>query len=166
MDKAIIQGYINTLELSTTVFRRELSASFREIVLPGAFTQSVKLNGAVPLFFNHKRSIAEPGLLELWENDKGIVFNAVIDDLEVLSKMLLGKIKGCSFTFVELDGTMEDYDNAVSKRSIKEMILKEISVLDIIPAYTSGAEILYIPDNLKDRAYQYFIDTMRRNAYK
>jgi HK97 family phage prohead protease len=154
MDKAYIKGYINTREESQIVFFREFTKSFRETIQPGAFTESIKTYGRVPLYFNHKRYITS--IVEVTENDKGIIFTAWIDDLEVLAKCLYGKMKGCSFSFENMKETIVDKGEYLNTKIIEEMKLKEISVLDIKPAYTSGVTIESISSELRSKVNDYY----------
>ncbi|ACL76187.1 HK97 family phage prohead protease [Ruminiclostridium cellulolyticum] len=153
MDKAIIQGNINTNE-SRAIFNEDIKP-FRERIKEGAFKESLQNYGKVPLYFNHERQIASIEDISLCENDLGLTFIANISDIEVISKCIYGSIKGCSFNFVPFEERII-HKELINSRIIEDMILREVSVLDKEPAYPSSINIIYVPDTLRIQAFKYF----------
>ena len=107
--------------------------------MPRTFEKALLANPNVDLLFNHdeKRKLGSTttGELELREDNIGLRGIAKITDPEVISKAKSGELQGWSFGFQSLKDSWENRDNSVPKRTVEEMWLGEVSILDRLPAY-------------------------------
>lgn len=116
---------------------------FLEMVLPGAFAQSIKDGDDVRAKYNHEDILGRTknGTLRLCEDDKGLRFeldlpatNCGRDMAELVKR---GDLDGCSFAFrvrqPEGDAWGEDEDGR-ALRKLRAVELKDVSVVDH-PAY-------------------------------
>lgn len=157
-EKAIIEGHIYTVANSSVTIKRDNVDPYIERIRPGAFNKSIGVYGKVSLYFNHERPIAEIEDIEINEDDEGLFFRANIDDIEVISRCLFKQIKGCSFKYKALEELIKY--GGVDKRTIEEMFLMEITISDREPCYPSCVDIIYLPEELKIKAYQYHVDDL------
>lgn len=158
-DKATIEGYVNATSEYSKVLENNPLHRFREIIEPGAITRSINRHGSVRLTFNHNRVIASQRDVEIHETPEGFRFKAKIDDLEVIAKAMQGKLLGCSFSFWVLDDDVKK--DKVSTKIIKELLLLEISILDVSPAYTSGVKVINIPSSMNMDLAEYRIRLLK-----
>jgi HK97 family phage prohead protease len=137
-DHVLLDGYINVTQRDS----RELSSPrgpFVEQIMPRTFEKALMANPNVDLLFNHdeKRKLGSTttGELELREDNIGLRGIAKVTDPEVISKARAGELQGWSFGFQSLKDSWENRENAVPKRTVEEMWLGEVSILDRVPAY-------------------------------
>lgn len=157
-NKAIIEGHIYTVANSSATIRSDNVNPYIEKIRPGAFSKSIGVYGKVPLYFNHERQIADEESIEIHEDDEGLFFRANIGDIEVISRCLFKQMKGCSFKYKALEELIKY--GGIDNRTIEEMFLMEITVSDREPCYPSCVEIIYLPEELKIKAYQYHVDDL------
>lgn len=137
-DSVILDGYVNvTLRES-----RELSSprgKFVEEIKPKTFERALMKNDSVDLLFNHDRTrklgSTQQGNLQLHEDNVGLRAIATITDEEVMKKAKSGDLQGWSFGFACLKDEWRAKENGMQKRTIEELELFEVSVLDKTPAY-------------------------------
>lgn len=135
--QAIVEGYVNVTERKSKPIR-DIRGTFVEKVEKGTFTRALEQNPNVELKFNHTKRLGnqQDGSLELREDEVGLYAKAVINDAEVVKKAETRQLKGWSFGFSDLKSDWETIgDNEV--RSLKDIYLKEVSILDIQPAYSA-----------------------------
>lgn len=137
-DSVVLDGYVNV----TMRESRELSSptgKFVEQILPKTFERALATNPSVDLLFNHdsnrKLGSTVEGNLDLREDNIGLRATATVTDPIVMDKAKNGELRGWSFGFQVLKDTWEERADGMKKRSVEEMYLAEISVLDITPAY-------------------------------
>ena len=133
-----LDGYVNV----HTRDSRELPSPrgfFVEQIMPKAFDQSLRKNGAVDLLFNHKQDrklgSTTQGNLQLYEDSIGLRATCTVDDAEVVSKAKAGELRGWSFGFYVTEQRWEEGNNGVQRRYVDGLDLIEVSILDCTPAY-------------------------------
>lgn len=137
-DSVIIEGYVNvTLRES-----RELSSPkgpFVEEILPKTFERALHKTDSVDLLFNHdknrKLGSTKTGELSLGEDSVGLRAVATVKDPDVMDKAKKGELRGWSFAFSSVNDTWKAREDGMQKRSISELDLYEVSILDCQPAY-------------------------------
>ena len=125
---------------------------FVEQIEPGAFGRAID-NAVEPieLKVNHTKVIGDTdGVLSLNEDSIGLYARAEVTDAEVIDKAAEGKLRGWSFGFVPLSEATEQTYSGTTRRIVKEMDLKEVSIIDdtVYPAY-AGTSIKSSADDTK-----------------
>lgn len=107
-----------------------------DTILPGAFDASISGGKRFPLFINHDHSDIPVGDAALKEDDHGLFTEGVIDMVHrdgpsVRSAMKSGRMVGMSigFTMKADDYELKDADDPFSGRIIKNMDLREVSIV-------------------------------------
>jgi len=138
--QAIIEGYVNAVCRDSRILHTE-QGSFVEQVRQGVFNKAIQKANNIDLMFNHDRVIGSTsaGTLELFEDNIGLYARAYITDYNIIQKAKDGKLKGWSFGFIILDENWEDGENGVKRRYLNDIELKEVSILDVTPAYFATA---------------------------
>jgi HK97 family phage prohead protease len=143
-----LEGYAIVFnELSGLVSDRQTRGTFREVIAPGAFTQSLRDNNISLVFLhsdNSEYADTASGTLTLTEDSKGIRFRAQLPPYAntLKAKIQSGAIRGMSFGFhprdveVQADGT----------RVVKRGDLRHISPV-FNPAYAATEVKITKPDN-------------------
>jgi uncharacterized protein len=136
-DSVVLDGYVNVTKRES----RELSSprgKFVEEIMPRTFERALLKNDSVDLLFNHDRNrklgSTKEGNLELRE-DNVLRAIATITDPEIMEKGRKGELRGWSFGFSVLKDTWIQRDDGMQKRTVEEIDLFEVSVLDKTPAY-------------------------------
>lgn len=160
-EKAIIEGHIYTVNNTTETLNRDNMKPFKVKIMPGAFDKSIGVYGNVPLYFNHERQIAEADDMEIYEDSEGLFFRVSIDDIEVISKCFFNKVKGCSPSYKVIEECIR-YGEIELKTTI-EMLLLEISISDMETGFPGSAKVIYLPEELKMKVYQYHVDDLSRS---
>jgi uncharacterized protein len=137
-DSVVLDGYVNV----TNRLSRELSSptgKFVEEIVPQTFQRALAANPNVELLFNHDKSrklgSTVEGNLDLREDNIGLRATATVTDQIVMDKAKNGELQGWSFGFQSLKESWEERANGLKKRSVEEMYLAEVSILDKTPAY-------------------------------
>lgn len=139
-DKVIIDGYVNAVGRDSRPIRDKVTGKrFVEQIVPGVFKRALKRN-EVKVLLNHDET-REIGSTEtnahLHEDNIGLRAHVEITDAEVVEKARLGKLRGWSFGFRELDASEETISENLNRRFVEEMELVEVSIIDErkIPVY-------------------------------
>jgi len=137
-DSVILDGYVNAVGRFSRVLPSS-RGSFIEQIVPKTFERALMKGNNVDLLFNHLKdrklgSTAE-GNLQLREDNIGLRATATITDPVVMEKARNGELKGWSFGFISQRDSWEEGTDGVHKRSVEELDLAEVSVLDKTPAY-------------------------------
>lgn len=142
-DAVLIDGYVNAVERDSKVLR-DRDGKFVERIKVGAFERALERAKAsrydVKVLLNHdyERQLTSTAdeHTQLREDAIGLRCTCEIRDAEVLQKAREHKLVGWSFGFVPLkDERLSDGD--VPHRTIRELDLREVSILDDtkVPAY-------------------------------
>ena len=137
-DSVEVSGYVNAVGRDSRPLA-DASGSFIEQVQPGAFARSLSRTDPVMLL-NHDPSrvlsTKEDGL-DVREDAVGLYARATITDPNVVEKARAGKLSGWSFGFVPLKQDEKKAEDGMRHRTLRDIDLREISLLDDTrtPAY-------------------------------
>jgi uncharacterized protein len=139
-DSVILDGYVNVTQRLSRVLPSP-RGPFVEEIMPRTFERALMKSSSVDLLFNHNRNrklgSTNEGNLELREDNVGLRAIATVTDKEVIEKARKGELRGWSFGFSVIKDTWKTHDDGMQKRSVEEIDLFEISVLDKTPAYVA-----------------------------
>jgi uncharacterized protein len=139
-NSVILDGYVNVTQRESRVLPSP-RGKFVEEIMPKAFERALQKNDSVDLLFNHDRNrklgSTKTGELELREDSVGLRAIATVLDTEVIEKAKTGELRGWSFGFSSVLDEWKTREDGMQKRSISELELYEISVLDVTPAYVA-----------------------------
>ena len=139
-DSVILDGYVNVTLRESRILPSP-RGRFVEEIKPKTFERSLMKNSSVDLLFNHDRSrklgSTKEGNLELREDNVGLRAIATVTDEVVIDKARKGELRGWSFGFAVLKDMWITRDDGIHKRSVEELDLFEVSVLDKTPAYVA-----------------------------
>jgi len=137
-DSVILDGYVNVTYRESRVLPSP-RGRFVEEIMPRTFERALQKNDSVDLLFNHDRSrklgSTKEGNLELREDNVGLRAIATITDEIVMDKARKGELRGWSFGFSVLKDSWKNREDGMQKRTVEEIDLYEVSVLDKTPAY-------------------------------
>lgn len=131
-DTVHIDGYVNVTGRDSRPIR-DSRGTFIEQVVPGTFKKALSSGKPVELRFDHGRVLDTGGTLKLYEDNVGLRASAVVNDPEVAEKARKKELRGWSFGFSKNKDRWEGEDPR--RRFLEDIELKEISILDITPAY-------------------------------
>jgi len=164
-DTVEIEGYVNAVGRDSRRLTDEYGYPFVEQIQPGTFGKALedakREERAILCLLDHKEDhvIGETGVnLELEEDSIGLHARAVITDPETVEAAREKRLKGWSFGFNDLD-YRESYGENCTRRTITELILLEVSVIDdkLIPCY-AGTSIHARAEEGKQTVYTRAID--------
>ncbi|GAB6470136.1 HK97 family phage prohead protease [Bacillus cereus] len=139
-NQVILDGYVNVVDRESRMLPSP-RGYFKEKIVPKAFEKALKKAKNVDLLFNHdknrKLGSIENGNLELYEDNIGLRAIATVTDEQVIEKARNQELRGWSFGFVSEKDSWEEGESGVQKRSIEELELLEVSILDMTPAYVA-----------------------------
>lgn len=140
-DSVELTGYVNVIERASKILRSR-SGNFVERIKKGAFKRAIERNNNIRALLNHDMGHdlggTNDGSLELREDSVGLHARLITRDAETIQKARERKLVGWSFGFYDLpDGVTEGTEDGVKLRSVKDLDLREVSVLDDTrnPAY-------------------------------
>ncbi|MCX7903273.1 MAG: HK97 family phage prohead protease [Caloramator sp.] len=133
-----LDGYVNVPMRESRILPSP-RGPFIEKIEPKVFERALQRADDVELLFNHDKnkklgSIKE-GNLELYEDNIGLRAIATITDEEIVEKAKNNKLKGWSFGFIANEDEWEEGKDGIQRRTIKDLDLIEVSILDKTPAY-------------------------------
>lgn len=162
-DSVEIEGYVNAVERNSRPLTSRIG-KFMERICKGAFSNALKRNDDVRLLLNHDKNRdlggTKDGNLELKEDNIGLHARATITDKDVIQKARQGDLVGWSFGFEDVpNGVEETVERGMPLRSVKDLNLKEVSILDRTrtPAY-DGTLIMARSDDEFDFYGEVFTD--------
>lgn len=138
--EAIIEGYVNAVERDSRLLPQRMcpgaTSEFVEQVRAGTFKRALDSGQDVKLMYNHEKVIGSRGSnLELREDNIGLYAKAAVSDPDVISKAKSGELRGWSFGFNCIKDSWESIGENRQRRSLDEILLQEVSILDKTPAY-------------------------------
>ena len=138
-NEAVISGYVNAVERDSRIMPKGKGAtavrSFVERVRAGTFDKAIKRGTPIELRFNHDKKLGDTtSNLELYEDNIGLYARAIISDTQVIEKAQRGELRGWSFGFIA-EGETWDKEGELDRRTLEDIDLKEVSILDKTPAY-------------------------------
>lgn len=138
----IIDGYVNAVERVSKPIPSN-RGKFIEKISAGAFKRSLEKRENVDLLLNHdenrKLGSTSEGTLELFEDNIGLRAICTIKDKDVIEKAKRNELRGWSFGFYAESDEWQDIEGGYSVRTVKELDLFEVSIIDNTrnPAYTA-----------------------------
>lgn len=174
-DTVEIEGYVNAVGRDSRTLTDEYGYPFVEQMSPGVFSkalsQAEKNEKVINMLLDHDEnhvigSTAEG--LELEEDSIGLHARAIVSDPDTVQAAREKRLSGWSFGFRGLD-YRESYFEGVSRRTVTELELIEVSVIDdkMTPCYAGtsiharaeeGKETIYT--RATDTAVEYVEDTV------
>lgn len=139
-DSTVVDGYVNAVERESRLIM-DVQGNFREKIKAGTFEKALKRAENVRMLLNHDKNRVlantKDGTLELYEDSIGLRARATISDPEVMEKAKKGELRGWSFGFIAHADEWEKRDNAPSIRTLTDIELTEVSLIDNtrLPAY-------------------------------
>ena len=134
-DSVHLSGYVNAVERESRTLC-DTVGTFVEKVRTGVFARAIEKAEKIGLMFNHKRAIGDTDNgLTLKEDAIGLFAEATITDAEIIEKAKAGSLKGWSFGFQPITQSWGMTENGQRLRTLEEIELFEVSILDIMPAY-------------------------------
>lgn len=151
-DKLEIVCKINNYNLSKEL--RSKNGTFREQIPRDVWQRAIEKNRDIKFYYNHKPYFELANKIELRAENDGVYLYANLKESEkgLYEAIKNGLIKGMSFGFRSIKDSFDKVGSFV-KRTIEDMQLFEVSILDIEPAYFGTmAEVrqLEIPYNQLD----------------
>lgn len=140
-ESVVIEGYVNAVDRYSRPLFEGAIGKFVERILPSVFKRALAKSHDVKVLLNHDydRELATTadGTAKLYEDNVGLRAVVTITDVEVVEKARQGKLVGWSFGFEALDDERRTNDEGVVERTIKELDLHEVSIIDdtMLPAY-------------------------------
>ncbi|OLR26274.1 HK97 family phage prohead protease [Bacillus cereus] len=169
-NQVILDGYVNVVDRESRLLPSP-RGYFKERIVPKAFEKALQKAKNVDLLFNHdknkKLGSTQDGNLELYEDNIGLRAIATVADEQVIQKAKDKELRGWSFGFVSEKDSWEEGEAGVQKRSIEELELLEVSILDMTPAYvatsieTRGEQTAMIEMRREETAVQTVVDEER-----
>lgn len=139
-DSVLLDGYVNAVDrFSKPIPSRR--GKFIERIMPHAFERALEKADNIDLLLNHnkdrKLGSTTEGNLQLFEDNIGLRAICTVTDADVIEKAKKGKLRGWSFGFYSDKDSWEDCEDGLSKRTVEELELFEVSIIDNTkaPAY-------------------------------
>jgi hypothetical protein len=137
-DSVLLQGYVNVTSRESRILPSP-RGQFVEEILPKTFERALNKGENVDLLFNHERNrklgSTQEGQLSLMEDNIGLRASATVTDPEIMDKAKKNELRGWSFGFQVLKDSWKQREDGMQKRSVEELNLFEVSILDKTPAY-------------------------------
>ncbi len=139
-NQVLLDGYVNAVERESRVLPSP-RGRFKEKIRAKTFERALDKAENVDLLFNHdknrKLGSLQEGNLQLYEDNIGLRAIAHVSDEKIIQKAKDGELKGWSFGFVDNKPLWEDGEDGIQKRTLEDIELLEVSILDITPAYVA-----------------------------
>lgn len=133
-----LDGYVNVVNRESRILPSP-RGKFIEHIVPGAFKKALEQAEDVKLLFNHSEhrqlGSIKQGNLSLKEDVIGLRAKCTVNDDEIIDKAKKNELRGWSFGFRVLKDEWNDGEDGIQRRSIQELQLNEVSILDRTPAY-------------------------------
>lgn len=137
-NQVILDGYVNAVERESRVLPSP-RGRFIEKIRAGTFARALQRADDVELRFNHdpnrRLGSIKEGNLKLFEDNIGLRAIATVDDEEIIQKANHGELRGWSFGFVDNKPHWEESEDGILRRTLEDIDLIEVSILDKTPAY-------------------------------
>lgn len=139
-NQVLLDGYVNAVERESRVLPSP-RGRFKEKIRAKTFERALDKAENVDLLFNHdknrKLGSLQDGNLQLYEDNIGLRAIAHVSDEKIIQKAKDGELKGWSFGFVDNKPLWEDGEDGIQKRTLEDIELLEVSILDVTPAYVA-----------------------------
>lgn len=140
-DSVRLDGYVNVPGRESKVLA-SANGKFIETIRPQAFQRALDRSDDTPVLFNHidsrKLGSRKEGNVDLREDNIGLRCTITTSDPEIMEKARNRELRGWSFGFI---GTRQEWsepdDQGIRRRTVTELDLREVSLLDKTPAYNA-----------------------------
>lgn len=137
-NQVLLDGYVNAVDRESRILPSP-RGRFKEKIKPKTFEKALQKAEDVELRFNHdvnrKLGSIKEGNLQLHEDNIGLRAIATITDEDVIQKAQNGELRGWSFGFIDNKPIWEDAEDGIQRRTLEDIDLLEVSILDKTPAY-------------------------------
>ena len=167
-----VRGYVNVVDRDSRVLH-DRGGPYIERIAPGTFAKALASGSPVELRWNHRKVLGstEDGLA-LKEDNIGLKADSVVQDAEVIAAAEKKELRGWSFGFVKKADQWSTDDKGMRHRTVTELELREVSILNKTPAYiatsieTRGEEELLVEYRMDEPAddVDYVSETERNSA--
>lgn len=155
--EVIIEGYVNAVARDSRTLPSP-NGKYVEQVKAKTFQRAIENASDIELRFNHEKHLGstKEGNLTLYEDNIGLYAKATITDPDTIQKAKNNELRGWSFSFIKLDDTWEDAQNGIQRRFLNDIELREVSILDKMPAYVGTSIEMRGEDSVivEERAYE------------
>lgn len=141
-NSVILDGYVNAVQRFSKPIP-SLKGKFIEQIEARAFDRALDRAQNVDLLLNHdpnkKLGSTSDGNLQLFEDNIGLRAICTVTDPDVMEKAKKNELRGWSFGFYTLDDDWKDDESGIQRRTVKELDLFEVSIVDNTknPAYSA-----------------------------
>lgn len=131
-----VSGYVNVVGRDSRTLH-DTTGPYIEQITPGAFGSALQTSASVELRFNHEQVLGstKTGEVTLREDNIGLLADAVVSDPAVIQAAERRALRGWSFGFVKKADRWTTGDDGSRRRFVDALDLREVSILDITPAY-------------------------------
>lgn len=137
-NQVLLDGYVNAVDRESRVLPSP-RGRFKERIKPKTFEKALQNADDVELRFNHDKSrklgSIREGNLQLYEDNIGLRAIATVIDDDVIQKARNNELRGWSFGFIDNKPNWEDGPDGIQRRTLEDIDLLEVSILDKTPAY-------------------------------
>ncbi|WP_315941123.1 HK97 family phage prohead protease [Clostridium botulinum] len=162
-DSVILDGYVNAVQRYSKLIP-SIKGKFKEQIEPGAFQRSLEKRSNVDLLLNHdknrKLGSTSEGNLELFEDNIGLRAICTVTDADVIEKAKNEQLRGWSFGFYSEKDTWQDTEEGYSKRTVEELDLFEVSIVD------NTRNPAYIATSIETRDEKEIVTESRTNDFR
>lgn len=156
-DSVLIDGYVNIPGRSSKVIRSVDGGKFIEQIEPGAFRRALDTNPDTLVLFNHDDNRvlgrATDENINLREDNIGLRCTMTLTDEKIIQKARANELRGWSFGFIAQKDHWTDPDpSGVRHRTVRSLLLHEVSLLDKAPAYLATSVELRTEEMVETRA--------------
>lgn len=166
--KVHIHGYVNAVDRFSSPIKDIEGRTFIEKINPGTFRKAIEEASDIGIMLNHERTLTsvKKARAKLEEDNIGLLFDGEISDPEIIEKAREKKLRGWSFGFVpkKADKADSDRDGIDYERTVREMVLHEISIIDNthIPAYPATS----VEIRTNDENFDYIEENKNKEAQR
>lgn len=137
-NQVLLDGYVNAVDRESRILPSP-RGRFKEKIKPKTFEKALIKADDVEIRFNHdptrRLGSIKEGNLQLYEDNIGLRAIANVTDDEVILKAKNGELRGWSFGFIDNKPCWEDGPDGIQRRTLEDIDLLEVSILDKTPAY-------------------------------
>lgn len=162
-DHVLLDGYVNAVDRYSKTIASP-NGRFIEKVEPKVFQRALERAENVDLLLDHNKArklgSTKEGNLQLFEDNIGLRAICTITDKEVIEKAKNNQLRGWSFGFYVNDDAWEGEKGELQKRSIKDMDLTEVSIID------DKMSPIYIGTSIEKRGSEEVISETRQEDFR
>lgn len=163
-NNVLLDGYVNAVDRYSKTITSPNKGRFVEKIEPKVFQRALERAENVDLLLNHNKSrrlgSTKEGNLQLFEDNIGLRAICTVTDPEVIEKAKNNQLRGWSFGFYANDDDWKGEKGELQKRSIKDMDLTEVSIID------DKMSPIYIGTSIEKRGSEEVISETRQEDFR